>query len=89
MKIIELFTDPSSNQLSASRFLLLLFVLFGIPILIYLICIKMLPIKETTSLITAIIASLAGIYGANSFGGALRRGILNTDDKKESNNGAG
>lgn len=65
MRFTELITDPESKQLSASRLCLMVMVLVYIPVMVTL---EAIGIKITYwTQFAAIVGSVAGAYGANSF----------------------
>ena len=63
-KAVELITDPSSGQLSASRLLLMVMVLIYLPAMLIL---EAFGIKMTMwNQFAAMLGSVAGAYGVNS-----------------------
>lgn len=71
-KAIELITDPSSGQLSASRLLLMVLILVYLPALLTL---EAIGIKFNAWVQFAlIVGSVAGIYWFNSTARAWREG---------------
>lgn len=75
MRIVEFFTDPSSNALSMSR--LGLGIIVCIVVAWTISCILGIPpanlVSPVSSMLGIVTGAIAGIYGANSFGGAWNR----------------
>jgi hypothetical protein len=71
-KVVEFITDPSSDQLSGSRLLLMVLILVYLPALVAL---EVLGVKlGIWSYIAVIVGSVAGVYGVNSAGRVWREG---------------
>jgi hypothetical protein len=69
-RLKEFWTDPSSNQLSASRLLLMVLVLVYLPVLLVL---DAAGVKfGNWAQFALIVGSVAGAYGANSAARAWR-----------------
>jgi len=82
-RITELWTDPSSGELSMSRLGVAAVILVFIPAHAVL---EVLGYHlNAWSFLTTVLTILAGIYGVNSAAGAWRR---NHDDMKPPDNGA-
>ena len=71
-KAIELITDPSSGELSASRLLLCVLILVYLPVLVAL---EVKGVKlGIWHYIAIIVGSVAGVYGVNTAGRVWREG---------------
>lgn len=81
MRLTEFLTDPSSNQGSMSRVCLLIIVCMDVVWTVT--CIMGIPpaniVAPVSSMLGIVTGAIAGIYGANSFGGAWHR-VLNSFD---------
>ena len=78
MRLIELITDPTSNQLSMSRLGLAFILVMDIAWATCAIA-GVTPsnlVSPVSTMLAAVTGAVAGIYGVNSFGGAWRGGSI-------------